>query len=156
MPFDAPVEHAEWSPDGGHFVVELEVTGSFGTGRNVAVAATDASNLTWIGGSTGFGRRHPTWSPDGSRVAYRRFCDGSVCTEGWGLWSSAADGSGEEVSVTEGVDPLDPAWAPDGSGLLFSDGPSLWVTDVDGAGEPARLVTEGAIGSGSWLRPTTP
>jgi hypothetical protein len=66
--------------------------------------------------------REPAWSPDGSRLAFRR---GShilvVNTDGTGLQSVAQGGN--------------PAWSPDGSRLAYDTGVGVFILDLDGGGD---------------------
>ncbi len=83
----------------------LYVTNSDGTGL---------SKLPSVPGDT-----DPAWSPDGSKIAFVRFREGSA-----GIWVMSADGTGAR-RITDGgpnVDGSDlgPAWSPDGSRIAFA------------------------------------
>ena len=75
----------------------------------------DIRNLTQ---TPGVREKFAAWSPDGRWVAY--MSDASGEDE---LYIRAADGSGEEIRLTEGADRtrFAPLWSPDSSKLVFSD-----------------------------------
>ena len=64
--------------------------------------------------------RRPMVSPDGGRIAYLGFDDRYQGYQLTRLYVMNRDGSGGH-SLTDGLDrdPVNPAWAPDGSGLYF-------------------------------------
>jgi Tol biopolymer transport system component len=75
---------------------------------------------------------HPTWSPNGDRIAYQAFSD-----HYYHIWTIAPDGSDARV-VTEGAfDHREPAWSPDGSRIAFASDRALdgtydvWTVDVE-------------------------
>ena len=109
--------------------------------------------------------RHPSWSPDGSRIAF-----------GTTTWDSSGFGAVSAVSIINAdgtglrqlTDPPllggDPDWSPDGSLILVSSQPiksfvnqlswdnarmHLYTVRPDGT-ELQQLDTNGAVGSASW------
>ena len=86
--------------------------------------------------------RQPAWSPDGKRIAFQSFRDGT-----WHIWSIAADGSGLRQHTTGEFDHREPEWSRDGTSLLFSSDRSgsydIWRQDV-GSGRLERLTTDPA------------
>jgi dipeptidyl aminopeptidase/acylaminoacyl peptidase len=60
---------------------------------------------------------YPTWSPDGSRIAYTGLTGG----DNWDIWVSQVSG-GPPVNLTSDYDGADmhPSWSPDGSQIAFS------------------------------------
>jgi len=89
-------------------------------------------------GDTGLaGGRHPTWSPDGSRIAFADF--GSI-------HAMNADGTGQVL--LSGPSDTAPNWSPDGSRITFQssrDGnPEIYVMSPSGSGQ-TRLTTDPGV-----------
>jgi len=59
--------------------------------------------------------QQPAWSPDGTRIAFSRWCD---------IYVMNADGSGQ-TNLTNDLPTYDggPAWSPDGSKIAFGSSP---------------------------------
>jgi Tol biopolymer transport system component len=131
-----------WSPDGQHIAFtsqrDADGSGDPALASEVYVMDADGGNvkrLTFSHGAWG-----PTWSPDGTLIAY---ANGDI----WEV--AAAGGTPQLLFSSPGVD-LQPAWSPDGSRLaLVSDWfMSDFFTDVflinaDGSGFTAA--TDGDI-----------
>jgi len=84
----------------------------------------------------------PTWSPDGTRIAYGRWGDIHVIN---------LDGT-DPVVLTSGSDvDGDPAWSPDGTEIAFirsqpGEGNDIWVVGADGS-SPRRITNVQAAAS---------
>ena len=100
----------ELSPDGRF----LAATSDEGRNGRTVIRILDlsrgiSSNLTGGGHET-----NPTWSPDGTRIAYL-----SGAASGYALTQAPADGSGKAVVLLEGPQMPPNDFLPDGSGILY-------------------------------------
>ena len=81
----------------------------------------------------------PRFSPDGTRILFRRATDG--LSEIWGM---GADGSDPVRLIDNGVDSYDPRWSPDGERILFTTAAAgsmdIWIANADGT--EARQLTD--------------
>lgn len=60
----------------------------------------------------------PSWSPDGSQIAFRRLVDGDG--KNGDIYVMNTNGSGERVVADTEADDVKPVWSPDGKNLLIS------------------------------------
>jgi len=75
---------------------------------------TGRRQLTHVGAAQAAGA--PDWSPGGAKIAYE-----SNQTGDYRIWVMNADGSGQRrLADDPGFADLNPAWSPDGTGILFS------------------------------------
>ena len=83
--------------------------------------------------------RQPSWSPDGSRIAFQSYRDGT-----WRIVTVAPDGSGMKALTDGPFDAREPHWSPDGKSIAFSSDRSgnydVWTLDV--ASGQVRQVTQ--------------
>jgi Tol biopolymer transport system component len=86
--------------------------------------------------------RQPTWSPDGKRIAFQGYRDGT-----WRIWTTAPDGTDMKSITTGSFDDREPHWSPDGKSIAFSSDRSgnydVWVLDV-ASGQTSQLTTNPA------------
>lgn len=120
--------YADISPDGTKIVAETELPGIDG----LLVMNVDGTDPVTF--SLGYANE-PSWSPDGSRIAFAMDSGGGTCC--LTLWVINADGSG--LARLGDVRGSSPTWSPDGSKIAFlmsgerlEDARSLAVMNVDG------------------------
>lgn len=117
--------YLKWSPLGDKLLFARH-----DAGWNVWVLdprTNDVTRLTSPGDN-----RSPSWSPDGSRIAWMRGGDG--------LWIMDSDGSGARRVSQHGHRDEVASWSPDGRRLAFTEFASddvdeVWIVSVDGEGE---------------------
>jgi YVTN family beta-propeller protein len=151
-----------WSPDGSRIAFSSLAAGSPAqscmpggdatcpTGLYVMNAdGTNVSQLTM----DGLGEYQPSWSPDGSEIAFVRQVeppDGLT-----GIFVMNADGSNVRkiASTTQGSD-FAPSWSPDGSQVMFgsirSEDWGIFVANADGTGERAVLERRPYVDDPVW------
>lgn len=82
----------------------------------------------------------PTWSPDGTMIAYTSNAE-DIFQD---IWVMNADGTNQtRLTVNEAFDAF-PEWSPDGTKIAFTSDreevDDIWVMDVDGS-DPLRLTS---------------
>ena len=156
-----------WSPDGTRIAYTRTgcTRGTNEGGVCIYVMNADGSNQTLVtaednypdcpGNAPGFAhRRHseqPTWSPDGTRIAYTGYWN--TCHSSGGgseIWVMDADGSGKRELTDDTAVDRQPAWSPDGQSIAFvSDrvdnpsGPDADIFTIPAAGGPTTQLTNG-------------
>lgn len=115
-----------YSPDGSRLAfVHLGVDGDT-TYTELAIRDRATGEVTYLEST----RRpadetwlsQPTWSPDGTRIAYHIATDqGDSYPSPLRIWIVGADGSDpEELATPAGEDAADADWSPDGSRIVYS------------------------------------
>jgi Tol biopolymer transport system component len=93
-----------WSPDGTKIAYERE----FGGGRSISVVAADGSTLTPL--PIANPGEHPSWAPDGGKIAFSKGSEQ--------VYTTNADGS-NAIAPVPNAKGHDPAWAPGGTLIAY-------------------------------------
>lgn len=163
---DRDAAHPELSPDGRTVVFDSAEPGPGGTAqRDLWSVGVDGSDLRRLS-DTPDNEESPTWSPDGTRIAYA--CDGDAL-RGWQIFEQAVAG-GPRTRISDGPagDATEPSWNPVDDearrGLVaytlttdpdpdVDDGTELRATQGIGTDRPllAGAHAEWGTRSASWL-----
>jgi Tol biopolymer transport system component len=137
-----PATSPAWSPDGTRivFAAGIEPPEAFDPDFDLYVVNVDGTGLRKLVGQPHRSERDPSWSPDGTRIAFSgdsfgRCPSGGCEGRSLGLHTIAADGTGERL-VTPGqfsgtcISQLD--WSPDGGKIAFTDCGRIYAVNLDG------------------------
>jgi len=131
-----------WSPDSQRIVFSSQLGGSNCNADEIYVMDADGSNQTPLTINSGddecnFGEpdywdRNPSWSPDGTQIAFASQRDGR-----YGIYVMNADGTGQ-TRIAD--DYSTPSWSPDGTQIAFSlrgddVTRAIYVMDADGSAQ---------------------
>jgi hypothetical protein len=115
--------HARPSPDGEHIAFDSDRDGE----RGVYVANVDGSNVRRVSGP-GYAAI-PSWSPDGTRLAFVRAEQDQA--EVWNLWTvDLASGDLHRLTAHKTGQPWGGSWFPDGERIAYSLDDRLVIHDV--------------------------
>lgn len=120
---------AALSPDGSTLAID-----ALGRIWTLPAAGGEATALTDPFGDA----RQPTWSPDGSRIAFQAYWGGD-----YDIWVVGADGQGLTRLTNGPFDDREPHWSPDGGRVAFSSdrGGTYDVWEVTMADRGVRRLT---------------
>lgn len=138
VPHTGNLTHSAWSPDG----TKLAVIGLSGDYLRVITINTDGSGLKVITPNFSTTPGDPTWSPDGTRIAFSANHTGRP--GGNNIYTVESEGASDPVSLSRGYDYSEPQWSPDGTKLLVlgqaSNGTDRAIYTLDAAnGSATRL-----------------
>lgn len=131
---------AEYSPDGS----KIAFTNAGDVDNNPMTPSDE--NEIWVMDANGSNQVKltdntaqdvgPTWSPDGTRIAWANVDNGS-------LWTMDADGS-DEAPLTGAATYYAPAWSPDGTLIAAQLGNEIWTVSVSSGVTVTNLTSNGA------------
>jgi Tol biopolymer transport system component len=104
--------------------------------------------------STDAGNANPTWSPDGSRVAFHRTSvrSGRPASQGYGgIYVADRTGSGVRRITPRTRTGHSPAWSPDGAWIAFVGRGDLYLIHPDGTGLRQITRTKSRESSPAWF-----
>ena len=139
------IRQPAWSPDG------TKIAFAWGTYPTDPISGIrggiDVIDTTDIGNHVQLyndpdGASNPTWSPDGMKIAFSGYNDG---TGRPGLHLMNADGSNPRLmNATRNASGvfLDPAWSPDGTKIAFSQGGDIYVVNANDNSAFVRLTND--------------
>lgn len=131
----------DWTADGTRVAFSACVRGDFANCEIWTIGADGTNRTRLTTTRRGVQETWPSWSPDGSMIAYVSNADDAFQD----VWVMNADGS-SQTNLTPNVETFDafPEWSPDGTKIAFTSDRSalddIWVMDADGA-NPTRLTS---------------
>jgi Tol biopolymer transport system component len=120
------------SPDGVH--IAYTNGQMIGEGFQIYIMDLDGTNQTRLSFTGSNMNQYPTWSPDGTRIAFV-----SSPEDEYEINIMNHDGSAQTTVTTSSARIGDIAWSPDGEWLLFAaeqdDDWDTYLINIDGSGQ---------------------
>jgi len=142
----APAETA-WPPAG---IIAFSRANSANLGNiedYIYLINTDGSGLVQLTNGSQTFTEHPTWSPDGTRIAYHSGSGRNLVAAT--LWNMKADGSGQTQLTQLPPGSFFPTWSPDGTRIAYnistSDSGPFHIGLMNADGSNRVVLTDGAI-----------
>jgi Tol biopolymer transport system component len=107
---------------------------------------SDTRRLTTTVGN----QSEPTWSPDGSQIAYQSDENGDH------IYVMQADGTGAHRLTKDLAPEIEPAWSPDGAWIAYSrrlpgtEVREIWISHPDGTGRRRLTAVDGVAYAPAW------
>jgi Tol biopolymer transport system component len=112
----------DWSADSERLVFSDSLT------DGLATIEVDGTNFTGLG--AGVASHFPSWSPDGTRIAFTEFAGGPNGTD---IHTIKPDGTDEQIVTTGPNNDERPDWSPDGTRIAFRrDQDLIYTVKPDG------------------------
>jgi TolB protein len=123
--------------------IRVEASDAAGNSAEASVVATVAARTVTRVTSDPADDMDPSWSPDGTRIAFQADRDGSH----FDLWVMDSDGANEQRLTTNVNEDRNPAWSPNGEWIAFDSDRSvnfdIWRLPVATGELGALAVTTG-------------
>lgn len=124
------VRNFAWRPDGARIAY------SAGLPDEIFIMNADGTGVTQITPSDdGRAAAGPSWSPDGTKIAFESMVNPSDYLQYGEIWIMDADGgNAHAILASAGHHLVLPVWSPDGAHIAFEDAWDLLVMNPDGSG----------------------